>query len=88
VGASGGLDEVLQETMSADATPVFDALILDVKAAALSDPPTAAELAAVFGSNPGDGYNGYVQGTDSAAKMYHVVYSAGSFYYEEMTAAV
>jgi hypothetical protein len=87
-GASGALEEVLQATLSSDVSPVFDNLFLDFETAALSDPPTAAELAAVFGSDPGDGFIGYVQGTDSAAKMYHVVFYGGTFYYQEMTAAV
>lgn len=88
IGESAVWDEVLQATMSHDVTPVFDNLILDVDSGSLSDPPTEAELAAVFGSNPGDGFIGYVQGTDSAAKMYHVVFYGGTFYYEEMAAAV
>lgn len=88
INDSGGRDEILQATKSADTTPVFDNLVLDLDLADVSDPPTEAELQAIFGSNPGDGFIGYVQGTDSFAKVYHVVFASGLFYYLEMTAAV
>ena len=87
-GDSAGSDEILQATASADVTPTFDKIILTVELDALSDPPTEAELAGVFGADPGDGFSGYVQSTDSAARMYHVVFYGSVFYYEEMAAAV
>src|SRR3972149_10200567 len=43
-GSGGDLEEVLQETKSADKSPLFNGVVLDVKTAHVSDPPPAAEL--------------------------------------------
>ena len=80
-------DEVLQANRSFDTSPIFDNLFLDLDSGALSDPPTAAELAGIFGSNPGEGFLGFVQDSDSAAKLYLVFFGGGVFYYQELTAA-
>lgn len=88
INDSGGREEILQATKSDDVTPVFDNLILDVDTDAISDPPTEAELQGVFGSSPGDGFIGFLQATDSAAKTYLIFYFAGTYYYQELTAAI
>lgn len=88
IETSGTFDEVLQETKSADARPIFDNLFLDVDSADLSDPPTESELIAEFGSSPGDGFIAFVQNTNSPFKMYQIFYSGGTFYHNELTAAV
>lgn len=87
-GTSSTWDEVLQETGSADARPIFDNLFLDVDTGSVSDPPTESELIAIFGTTPGDGFIGFVLGTDSPVKMYQVFFNSGIFYYVELTAAV
>lgn len=88
-GLSGEpLEEILQETLSQDKSPIFDNLYLTIAEAAVSDPPTAAELAAVFGSNPGEGFVGGVKDNISGGKLYIVRFFDGIFYYVEMAAAV
>lgn len=81
-------DEVLQETMSFDKTPIFDNLVLDVDTGSLSDPPTNAELSAIFGSSPANGFLGFVQSTESGQAVYFIFAAGGDFYYLEMTKAV
>lgn len=84
-----GSDEVLQATRSFDTSPIFDNVFLDLDSGALSDPPTEAELQAIFGADPGgNGFLGFVQSSDSAAKLYLISFAAGIFYYQELTAAV
>jgi len=83
---SAGWDEVLQESRSQDAVPIFDNLILDVDAADVTDPPTSAELSAIFGSDPGDGFIGLIQDTSSAGSLYLAVFNNG-WWVLEFTAA-
>jgi len=88
VEASGlnGFDEVLQKSLSADVTPAFDNLILDVDESDVSDPPTDAELDALFPAKT-DGFVGFVKDTSSAGPLYIVAYYGG-WYYVELTLAV
>lgn len=86
IGGSGGWEEVLQESLSADKTPIFDNLILDVDASDVSDPPTDGELDAIFPTHP-DGFIGFVQDTTSAGSLWLVVYNGG-WWYVEMALAV
>lgn len=76
-----GEDEILQETQSADARPRFDNLYLDVDASDVSDPPTDAQLDALF---PGatEGFIGLVQDTTSGGSLWFVVYNSGWWYVE------
>jgi hypothetical protein len=87
-GSGAPLEEILQETLSADKSPIFDNIFLTINEDPLSDPPTAAELAAIFGSNPGNGLLGGVKNNGSGGKLYLVRFYDGVFYYVEMTAAV
>lgn len=88
IGTSLEWDEVLQETMSFDATPIFDNLILDLDSAELSDPPTAAEISGVFGSDAPQGFIGFIQDATSNAKLYLVFFDGSDYFYLEMTQAV
>jgi hypothetical protein len=76
-----GEDEILQETQSADARPIFDNLYLDVDASDVADPPTHAQLDVLF---PGvtDGFIGLVQDTTSAGSLWLVIYNSGWWYVE------
>jgi hypothetical protein len=82
-----GWDEILQAARSFDATPIFNNLILDVDASDVTDPPTAAELNAIFGATPGDGFIGLVQDTSSGGSLYLAIYSGGWWVLELALAA-
>lgn len=84
---STGWDEVLQAARSFDATPIFDNLILDIDASDVTDPPTAAELNAIFGATPGDGFIGLVQDTSSLGSLYLAIYSGAWWVIEFIAAA-
>lgn len=81
-----GEDEILQETQSADARPVFDNLYLDVDASDVSSPPLDVELDAIF---PGvtDGFVGFVHDTTSGGSVWLVMYDSGWWYLEMLLAA-
>lgn len=76
-GSGGALEEILQETKSADKSPQFNGVILDVKSADVSDPPTAAQLNAAFGAAPGEGFTGLVQDASSLGSLWLASYSGG-----------
>jgi|WetSurSiteA1Bulk_404760.scaffolds.fasta_scaffold00434_16 hypothetical protein len=88
IGSSLEWDEILQETMSFDATPMFDNLILDLDSAELSDPPTDAELSGAFGSSMPQGFIGFIQDATSAAKVYLVFSDGTNYFYLEMAQAL
>jgi hypothetical protein len=84
-------DEVLQETRSFDAEPIFDALQLTIVAYDVSDPPTDNELDTAMGGAPatkGDGWHCFLQDTTSGGKFYLVVANGSSWYYQALTLAV
>jgi hypothetical protein len=81
-----GEDEILQETQSADARPVFDNLYLDVDASDVSSPPLDAELDAIF-TGVTDGFIGFVQDTTSGGSLWLVAYNGG-WWYAELTLAL
>lgn len=88
--ASAGLEEILQETRSADKTPSFNAIRLAVKSDGLSDPPTEAEIESIFGA-PATyaGIVGLLFDTTSGAGKRYIVFSDGiGYYYLEATAAL
>lgn len=72
-------DEILQERHSEDAEPIFTALQLQVVESDVSDPPTDAELDALFGTPAaiGVGWHCFVKDTSSGGKLY-LVTSDGS----------
>lgn len=86
IGGSAGSDEVLQEAGSADATPHFDNLVLDVDDSDVDAPPTDAQLDALFPAHP-DGFIGFVKDTTSGGSAWLVMYHGG-WWYIEMTLAV
>lgn len=58
--AAGIWDEILQAASSHDAEPIFSALQLDViETDMVSDPPTDAELDALFGGTPAEAGTGW-----------------------------
>ena len=75
VGDSLVWDEILQENESFDAEPVFAALKLDVIESDVSDPPTDAELDALFGTpgSVGRGWHKFIKDTSSGGKLYLIV---------------
>lgn len=86
-GSGGVLDEILQATKSADVAPVFDGVVLDIKSADVSDPPTQGELDAVFGSGPGEGFTGLVQDSSSGGSLWLCTMSGGLWRVIEYTTA-
>jgi hypothetical protein len=86
-GSGGASEEVLQETKSADVSPMFNGVILDVKSADVSDPPTSAELDAAFGATPGEGFTGLVQDASSLGSLWLASYSGGWWVVEFIPAA-
>jgi hypothetical protein len=86
-GSGNPLEEVLQETLSADKTPQFDNLILDIDSSDISDPPTAAELNAIFPVAVA-GFMGFVKDTSSGGSMWLVTYDGATWWVVEMAAAV
>ena len=86
-GSGGASEEVLQETKSADVSPMFNGVILDVKSADVSDPPTSAELDAAFGATPGAGFTGLVQDSSSLGSLWLASYSGGWWVVEFIPAA-
>jgi len=90
-GQSPGHDEILQENFSSDAEPVFNALRLGVTSSDVSDPPTAAELIALFGQpwHVGAGWFAFLWDGISASDKYYLVGSDGiNWRYMTLTAAV
>lgn len=87
-GTGSPLDEVLQETRSGSASPIFDNLYLDLDEAAVTDPPTEAELQTVFGATPAVGLIGWLKNTTSGSNKVYQVFSDGtSYFYLEFTKA-
>jgi len=86
-GSGGILEEVLQETKSADKSPMFDGVVLDVKSADVSSPPTQAELDAVFGSALADGFTGLVRDASSLGSLWLCSMSGGSWWVIEYAPA-
>lgn len=86
-GSGGDLEEVLQETKSADKSPLFNGVVLDVKTADVSDPPTEAELFAAFGSDIADGFTGLVQDSSSLGNLWLATYNGGWWVIEYTPAA-
>jgi hypothetical protein len=86
-GSGTPLEEVLQETRSADKTPQFDNLILDIDSADVSDPPTALELNALFPAAAA-GIIAFVKDTSSGGSMWLVQFDGVTWWILEMTAAV
>jgi hypothetical protein len=77
--ASGGIDEVLQATLSQDVSPIFEGIILNIQSADVSDPPTEAELAAIWPSAVA-GFTGYVLDSSSGGKLYKCIYDGSSWW--------
>jgi len=90
-GLSPGSDEILQENFSYDSTPRFSALRLDVIQSNVSDPPTEAELTALFG-NPwsvGEGWFKFLWDGNSITDKFYMVISDGiNWRYRAMTSAI
>lgn len=78
-GQSPGHDVILQENFSNDAEPVFNALRLGVTASDVSDPPTAAELIALYGQpwDVGAGWHAFLWDGISASDKFYLVISDG-----------
>ncbi|OGD09397.1 MAG: hypothetical protein A2Y86_05280 [Candidatus Aminicenantes bacterium RBG_13_62_12] len=86
-GSGGVMEEILQETKSADKSPMFNGVVLDVKSADVSDPPTSAELFGAFGSDIADGFTGLVQDASSLGSLWLASYSDGWWVVELTPAA-
>lgn len=91
VGDSLNWDEILQATESYLAEPIFAALELDViETATISDPPTDAELDALFGETPaevGAGWHKFIR--DIIYEHNYIVWSNGTlWFYVEGSAAL
>lgn len=81
-------DEVLQETRSHEAEPVFKHLYLDLDTDGCSDPPTQAELEAKFGATPGAGFIAWLKNTTSGSSKIYAIFNDGTdYYYHEFTKA-
>lgn len=81
-------DEVLQETRSHEAEPIFKHLYLDLDAASVTDPPTQAELEAEFGATPGAGFIAWLKNTASGSNKIYAIFNNGTdYYYHEFTKA-
>lgn len=76
---SGGLDEVLQATLSQDISPMFDGVILNIQSADVSDPPALAELAAIWPSAVA-GFTGYVLDSTSGGKLYTCIFDGTNWW--------
>jgi len=72
---SAPCEEILQETLSDDAVPIFSALRLDVDESDTSAPPTDAELDALYTSpaTVGEGWFRFLLDTGSGGVMYLVM---------------
>lgn len=93
VSDSVAYDEVLQETLSNDTTPIFGNLILSQQGGSLSDPPLKAELNTVFGvadpADLGEGWIGFAYDTDSGAEQIWLVQVYNSeYWHQKMTKAL
>lgn len=88
-GTGNPTDEVLQETRSHEAEPVFKHLYLDLDTASVSDPPTQAELETEFGATPGAGFQALLKNTSSGSgKLYRIVNDGTYYYATEYTKAL
>ena len=87
---SPGHDEVLQERSSHDANPRFNWLKLTIESADVSDPPTIAELNAIFGSPAllGEGGHCFLSDSSSGGKMLLILSDGSSYYYRAITEVV
>jgi hypothetical protein len=87
-GTGSPLDEVLQETRSPDASPIFDNLYLDLDSASVTDPPTDAELKAKFGATPTEGFIGFLKNTTSGSNKVYIIFADGTnYFFHELTKA-
>lgn len=84
---SPGYDEVLQERSSHDADPIFNWLQLTIESADVDDPPTIAQLDAIFGSVGilGEGGHAFLKDTSSGGKMLLILSDGSSYYYRAIT---
>jgi hypothetical protein len=87
-GSGIPLEEVLQETKSADVSPIFDNLFLDLDSASVSDPPTDAQLKSKFGNPPIEGFIGFLKNTSSGSNKVYKIFADGTdYFYQELTKA-
>jgi len=87
---SGGSDLVLQETMNPDAEPIFAKLALTVYVSNISNPPTDAELDALF-TNPGTFGNdkfAFIRDEAAGTKIYLIMANDGEWFASELTQCV
>jgi len=79
---SAVFDEILQAARSYLAKPIFAGAILGVYSGAVSDPPTDAELDAIFTSPAalGDGVLCVLQDNNSISQPW-IVFSDGTYYF-------
>jgi len=66
-------DEILQALTSSDISPVFDGVILNIESSDVSDPPTEAELNAIWPTAVA-GFTGYVHDSSSGGKLYQCIF--------------
>lgn len=87
---SAPCSEVLQEELSQDTTPIFSALQLDVDDAAVTDPPTDAELDALYTSPAavGSGWHKFLNNTNSGGDTYLILSDGSNWYTLQFTLAV
>lgn len=78
-GQSPGHDVILQENFSSDAEPVFNALRLGITSSDVSDPPTDAELDALYGQpwDVGAGWHAFLWDGISASDKFYLIVSDG-----------
>jgi len=79
---SPGYDEVLQERSSHDADPIFKTLVLKLESSDVTDPPSDAELDAIFTSpsDLGEGGIGLVKDSSTGGKLYIVISDGSQFW--------
>jgi hypothetical protein len=80
-------EEILQERMSHDANPEFNTLGLTIESSDVSDPPTIAQLDAIFGSasDLGVGFFCFLKDLSSGGKMLLVMSDGSSYYFRAIT---
>lgn len=91
VSDSLGYDEVLQATESYDISPMFNGVIKNLYSGSLSDPPTKAELNAIFTSpaTMGEGWTGLVYDADSGAEqLWLIAVYNNEYWHQKVTKAL
>jgi len=83
-------DEILQATASHDVIPIFSGVILGPYSGAVSDPPTDAELDAIFTSPAalGDGCIVVLFDGGSGGQAWLIVSDGVSYWHQKLTVAV